>query len=119
MRICADEVTASSCRLPIRNVRCTLASGEPMDRTTSPLVLLVDDFDDAREMYAEYLAFKGWHVITAASGEEAITLAQRHQPAIILMDLEMRRTNGTDAMRTLRKDPAFAAVPIIAFTAHA
>lgn len=84
----------------------------------SPLVLLVDDFEDAREMYATYLAFMGLNVVTAASAEEAIAAASQHTPAVILMDLEMRGMDGTTAMHLLRQDARFRTVPIIAFTAR-
>ena len=87
---------------------------------TSPLILLVDDFDDGREMYAEYLAFRDYRVVTAASAAEALEIARGpERPALILMDLRMLDVDGTAAMRTLRVDPDFALVPIIAFTAHA
>ena len=88
-------------------------------RSDAPLILLVDDFQDGREMYAEYLTFKGIRVMTAESGEESIALALRHRPTVILMDLEMRGTHGTAAMRLLREHTHLAMVPIIAFTARA
>ena len=84
-----------------------------------PLILLVDDFTDAREMYAEYLAFRGFAVLTAASGPEALALARSERPTLILMDIGMRGMTGTEAMQLLRAEPVFAGVPIIAFTAHA
>lgn len=84
------------------------------------LILLVDDYSDAREMYAEYLAFRGYRVVTAASGAEALKLAHNpERPAIILMDLRMIGMDGTTAMQSLRSEPVFAGVPIVAFTAHA
>jgi CheY-like chemotaxis protein len=85
----------------------------------TPLILLVDDFTDAREMYAEYLAFRGYAVVTAASGHEAVALALTERPKLILMDLNMRGMTGTEAMRLLRAEPACQGVPILAFTAHA
>ena len=90
------------------------------DLKKSPLILLVDDFTDALEMYAEYFRFRGLRVATAASGPEAVALGfGTDRPAVILMDLEMRGMSGTEALRLLRADPALAGVPIIAFTAHA
>ena len=90
-----------------------------MDAPGSPLILLVDDFDDAREMYAAYFALEGFNAVTARSADEAIALALKERPAVILMDLEMGGTSGTTAMQRLREDSAFTGVPIIAFTAHA
>ena len=86
---------------------------------TKPLILLVDDFLDTLEMYAEYFRFRGLRVSTASSGAEAIRLAKHERPTVILMDLEMRGLSGTEAMRSLRSDTTLAGVPILAFTAHA
>ncbi len=86
----------------------------------APLILLVDDFSDAREMYEEYLKFRGLRVVTADSGPSAMLLAScADRPALILMDLEMRGMSGTATMKLMRKDPLLAGVPIVAFTAHA
>jgi CheY-like chemotaxis protein len=85
----------------------------------SPLILFVDDFDDARDMYGQYLAFVGYRVQMAASGAEAVHLANANPPALVLMDIEMPDMSGGDALRLLRANPALASIPIIAFTAHA
>jgi len=82
-------------------------------------VLIVDDFEDALEIYEHYLTFKGHRVMTARSGAEAVSLARAHTPALILMDLRMAEMTGTEAMQLLRNDAALADVPIVAFTAHA
>jgi CheY-like chemotaxis protein len=82
-------------------------------------ILVVDDYDDALLMYQDYLTFKGYEVVTAKSGVQAIAMAHAHGPQLILMDIEMPRMNGTEAMRILRADPAFDQVPIVAVTAHA
>jgi two-component system, cell cycle response regulator DivK len=86
---------------------------------TPPLILIVDDFEDALEMYRDYLRFKGFRVATAASGAEAITVALMEKPDLIFMDLRMADMTGTEAMDAMRADPGFQRVPIIAFTAHA
>jgi CheY-like chemotaxis protein len=82
-------------------------------------ILLVDDFEDGLDMYAEYLAYRGYRVIPARSGEEAVRLARLHRPDVILLDIRMPGMTGTDVMRVLRADRSFAQVPIIALTAHA
>jgi two-component system cell cycle response regulator DivK len=84
------------------------------------LILLVDDFVDGREMYAEYLSFRGYRVVTADSGVDAVRIAKLpDRPTLILMDIRMPNLDGTAAMKVLRQDPGFAAVPIVALTAHA
>jgi CheY-like chemotaxis protein len=79
-------------------------------------VLLVDDEEDFRKLLAFWLQSKGYRVITASNGEEAISLAKSENPAIIFMDLNMPVMDGTDALKQLRefnKD-----VPVIIISAH-
>ena len=90
-----------------------------MPARSTPLILIVDDFEDALSMYREYLAFKGFRVVTARTGAEAITIALVEKPDVIFMDLRMANMTGVEAMHTLRADPDFHKVPIVAFTAHA
>jgi CheY-like chemotaxis protein len=97
---------------------------DDMPITPAPIVntrsiLLVDDFEDGLDMYQEYLTYRGYHVLVARNGEEAISQARAHRPDVILLDIRMPGMTGTDAMRVLRSDPSVRRVPIIALTAHA
>lgn len=87
--------------------------------STKPSVLVVDDSSDGREMLVEYLAFRQFPVAEAQSGAEAIDVARRIQPDIILMDLSMPGVDGWEATRRLRADPATGSTIIVAVTAHA
>ena len=78
-----------------------------------PLVLIVDDYEDAREMYAEYLMADGFRVVEASNGLEAVTRAGELQPDIILMDLSLPGIDGWEATRRLRADSRTAAIPVI------
>jgi CheY-like chemotaxis protein len=82
-------------------------------------ILLVDDFEDGLAMYEEYLTYRGFHVLVARSGEEAIAQARLHRPDVILLDIRMPGMTGTQALHILRADPSFVNMPIIALTAHA
>jgi len=82
-------------------------------------ILLVDDFEDGLDLYQEYLTYRGYRVIVARNGEEAVAQARAHSPDLIMMDIRMPRMTGSDAVRILRTDPSFRRVPIIALTAHA
>ena len=82
-------------------------------------ILLVDDFEDALDIYEEYLTYRGFHVVVARNGQEAITQARSHRPDVILLDLRMPRMTGTEAMQILRADPSFVNTLIIALTAQA
>jgi two-component system, cell cycle response regulator DivK len=85
----------------------------------APLILIVDDFADALEIFGEYLAFAGYRTLTAASGFEALQIAREQKPNLILMDIRMVGMTGTQAMLALRQDAAFASTRIVALTAHA
>jgi two-component system, cell cycle response regulator DivK len=83
------------------------------------LVLVVDDFDDAREMYSEYLEFAGYRVETAANGVEALDKAFATLPDVILMDLSLPVMDGWEASRRLKADKRTKKIPIVALTGHA
>lgn len=85
----------------------------------APLILLVEDFDDAREMYRDYLQFIGFRIETARDGREAIEKARTLQPDLVLMDLSIPVIDGWEATRRLKSDPATKNILIIALTAHA
>ena len=82
-------------------------------------ILVVDDFDDAREMLAEYLRFCGYRVVEASTGAEALALARAVQPRVVLMDLTMPHIDGWEATRILKADPALRHIIVVAVTAHA
>ena len=63
--------------------------------TTSPLVLLVEDHDDTREMYGDYLKFEGFRVLSARTAEQAIEAALAEHPAVIVMDVGLPTMAGT------------------------
>lgn len=87
--------------------------------TRRPLILVVDDFEPGREICAEYLAFRGYAVETAADGAEAIEKATELLPDVILMDLSLPGIDGWEATRRLRADERTRGIRIIALTAHA
>ncbi len=87
--------------------------------TPAPLVLVVDDVDHGREIFAEYLEFRGFRVATAADGLEALDKAFELLPDVILMDLSLPGIDGWEATRRLKLDDRTRSIPIIALTAHA
>jgi two-component system, cell cycle response regulator DivK len=87
-------------------------------RDRSPLVLVAEDHEDCREMYVALLGFAGFSVVKAADGGAAIAAARAELPNVILMDLEMPRTDGWTAIRALKSDPVTALIPIVAASGH-
>jgi CheY-like chemotaxis protein len=84
-----------------------------------PLVLLAEDFEDARELYRDYLEFSGFSVLTVDNGRDAIDQALTVQPDIILMDASMPVLDGWQATRELKANPKTKHIPVLALTAHA
>ena len=85
----------------------------------APLILIVEDFDDAREMYRDYLEFASFRVETARDGHEAIEKARRLRPDLVLMDLSLPGIDGWEATRLLKSDPATKDILVVALSAHA
>ncbi len=82
-------------------------------------MLVVEDYQDAREMYAAYLQFSGYRVAEASDGEQAIQRTLELMPDIILMDLALPKMDGWEATRWLKSDPRTKHIPIVALTGHA
>ncbi len=83
-----------------------------------PTILLVEDFDDTRLMMKLWLVKNGYRVLEAETGEEAISVAQREQPDLIIMDVMMPGMNGLDATQRIREYQALRRTPIVAVSAY-
>jgi CheY-like chemotaxis protein len=81
-------------------------------------ILLVEDFDDTRLMMKMWLVKKGYRVIEAETGEEAITIAKREHPDLIIMDMMMPGMNGLDATHQIRQYQSLRRTPIVAVSAY-
>lgn len=81
-------------------------------------VLLVEDTEDNRMMMRRLLELSGYRVFEAVNGVEAVKVAERETPNIILMDLSLPIIDGLAATRRIRQMPQMADVPIIAVSAH-
>jgi two-component system, cell cycle response regulator DivK len=83
-----------------------------------PLVLVVEDQEELRRLYAEQLTLSGFDVIEAGNGEDAISHTSSHNPDVVLMDLSLPILDGWEATRRLKSDTRTAHIPIVALTAH-
>jgi two-component system cell cycle response regulator DivK len=79
-------------------------------------VLVVEDFDDTRELYADYLRLIGFEVCEARDGLEALYEASGRKPDVIMMDLGLPRLDGWEATRRIKQDVRTARVPVVAVT---
>ncbi|MCP4717269.1 MAG: response regulator, partial [Deltaproteobacteria bacterium] len=83
----------------------------------SALMLVVDDIEINRRLVKEYLHDTSLSIIEAGEGLEAVSLARRHCPDIVLMDIKMHVMDGYEATRQIKNDPSLKNVPVIALTA--
>ena len=84
-----------------------------------PLVLIVDDYQDNREMYSQFLAFAGLRVAEAANGREALAKTAELMPDLVVMDLSLPGMDGWEATRAIKSDPRTKHVRVLALTGHA
>jgi two-component system cell cycle response regulator DivK len=95
----------------------------PMNGSSPPArgltVLVVDDYEDNRQMYAELLAYAGFSVVEACNGAEGIVSAQLVLPDLVIMDLSLPVIDGWEATRRLKRDERTKHIPILALTGHA
>jgi two-component system, cell cycle response regulator DivK len=92
-----------------------------MDRQNGgapPTVMVVEDFEDNRFMMRRLLEMSGYRVLEAINGEEAVELAHRERPQLILMDLSLPQLDGLAATRRIRQHADLRDVPIVAVSAH-
>lgn len=84
-----------------------------------PTLLIVEDNEMNLEALSRLLMRRGFQVLGAGSGEEALRTAAGSHPDLILMDIGLPGIDGYETTRRLKSDPATAAIPVIALTAHA
>jgi CheY-like chemotaxis protein len=91
----------------------------PLTASDERCILVVDDYEDNRQMYAELLAFAGYRVDEARDGAEAIAATLRLLPDLVVMDLSLPVIDGWEATRRLKADERTKHIPILALTGHA
>jgi len=80
-------------------------------------ILLVEDYQETRAMLRIWLERRGYRLVEAADGQEAVDLAPLAHPDLILMDLRLPELNGIAATRRLRQDAALQDIPVVALSA--
>lgn len=93
-----------------------------MDETKKEIpkkILVVDDNEDNRELVVKVLRNKGYEMIEAVDGEDALQKAKDERPALILMDISLPKMDGYEVTRRLKSLIEYKEIPIVALTAHA
>jgi CheY-like chemotaxis protein len=83
-----------------------------------PLVLVIDDDEDNREVYGQYFEFLGWRTAIAADGQTGLDQASALNPSAIVLDLALPVLDGFEVARRLKGNAATRTIPLIALTAH-
>ena len=82
-------------------------------------ILLVEDNEMNKDMLSRRLMKKGYDIVFAMDGQEAIDMAKSEMPDIILMDMVLPVKNGLQATKEIKADSSTSSIPVIALTAHA
>ncbi len=88
------------------------------DTQAAPLILVVDDYEDIRLTVKLWLEQRGYRVIEAENGTEALELARRERPALVVLDMFMPKVDGFTTARNMRECKELQNMPIIAVSAH-
>jgi two-component system, cell cycle response regulator DivK len=81
------------------------------------LILVVEDDEKSRRLVRDLLTYNGYRILEAANGLEGVRLAQEHEPALILMDIQLPDISGIEARQRLRSAANTAGIPVMAVTA--
>jgi CheY-like chemotaxis protein len=96
-----------------------MKSKPPTPMLEGMTILVVDDYEDNRQMYSELFQYAGFLVEQARDGAEAIAAAVRILPDLIVMDLSLPVLDGWEATRRLKATDETRHIPILALTGHA
>ena len=80
-------------------------------------ILIAEDERDIRDLVAFTLRFAGYEVVTASNGEEAVSLAPKENPDLVLMDVRMPRMTGYDACRLIKAESRLKDIPVVFLSA--
>lgn len=86
---------------------------------SSPLILVIDDAEDSRDVYVQYLQHLGLRSVTAADGEDGLEKALALRPSLIVLDLSLPKLDGWEVTRRLKANPTTRGIPVIAVSGHA
>jgi two-component system response regulator AdeR len=97
-------------------MRDSPAKGEMTEPKPAPLILVVDDDAEVRDLVDMLLVRAGYECAVAASGEEAVSLLEQRTPALIVLDLNMPGMDGWSVAALVRKHEKTARIPILVMT---
>ena len=84
-----------------------------------PVILSAEDNPSNRRIIRDLFGSAGYAVIEARNGRDAVDLARRERPDLVLMDIQLPQVSGYDAARAMKTDPELRGIPIVAVTSYA
>jgi two-component system cell cycle response regulator DivK len=82
-------------------------------------VMIVEDNELNMKLFNDLLEANGYRTIKTSNGLEALDLARKHRPDLILMDIQLPEVSGLDVIRWLKEDDSLHSIPVVAVTAFA
>src|ERR1700687_4241487 len=110
------EIVACSRRTQRTSVGCW---GGRKDGGMSKAVMIVEDNELNMKLFHDLLEAHGYRTVGTRNGIEALDLARRHQPDLILMDIQLPEVSGLEVTKWLKEDPDLKSIPVVAVTAFA
>ena len=84
---------------------------------TQKTVLIIEDEEDAADMFAEMMRVSGYRVLKTSSSTPALTMMSAENPDVVILDIMMPEISGLDILRQMRRDPALANIPVVVVSA--
>jgi two-component system cell cycle response regulator DivK len=101
-------------------MRCgRLARGRKQGGLMSKTVLIVEDNELNMKLFHDLLEAHGYNIVGTRNGIEALDLARKHKPDLVLMDIQLPEVSGLEVTKWLKDDPELKAIPVVAVTAFA
>ena len=89
----------------------------PLMQSAQKTVLIIEDEEDAAELFAEMMRVSGFRVIKTSSSAPALATMTAEKPDVVLLDIMMPEISGLDILRQMRRDPSLAAIPVVVVSA--
>ena len=80
-------------------------------------VLIIEDEEDAADMFAEMMRVSGYRVLKTSSSTPALSMMAAEKPDVIILDIMMPEISGLDVLRQMRKNPELANIPVVVVSA--